>query len=73
MSPPTIGPASLEGRRAWRMGDPDDVARVARFLASDPARCVTGQTVTVDGGNVLGQVRGNVSVIVPKIEEVKVG
>ena len=36
-----------------RMGNPDDVARVARFLASDLARYVTGQTVNVDGGNVL--------------------
>lgn len=35
------------------MGNPDDVARVALFLASDLARYVTGQTVNVDGGNVL--------------------
>ena len=36
-----------------RMGDPDDIARVALFLASDLARYVTGQTINVDGGNVL--------------------
>ena len=36
-----------------RMGEPDDIARVALFLASDLARYVTGQTVNVDGGNVL--------------------
>ena len=36
-----------------RMGEPDDIARVALFLASDLSRYVTGQTVNVDGGNVL--------------------
>ena len=33
------------------MGDPDDAAAVAVFLASDMARFVTGTTVHVDGGN----------------------
>ncbi|MHB2015662.1 MAG: 3-oxoacyl-[acyl-carrier-protein] reductase [Candidatus Xenobia bacterium] len=32
------------------MGEPEDVARVVRFLASDDARYVTGQVLTVDGG-----------------------
>ena len=36
-----------------RMGMPGDVAGVALFLASDLSRYVTGQTINVDGGNVL--------------------
>lgn len=34
------------GRRA----DPDEVVKVIRFLASDDARYITGETVWVDGG-----------------------
>jgi NAD(P)-dependent dehydrogenase (short-subunit alcohol dehydrogenase family) len=37
-----------------RYGAPDDVAHVAVFLASDAAAYVTGQTIIVDGGWVLG-------------------
>lgn len=37
-----------------RYGDPNDVAHVAVFLASDAAAYVTGQTIIVDGGWVLG-------------------
>ncbi|HUF47722.1 MAG TPA: SDR family NAD(P)-dependent oxidoreductase [Vicinamibacterales bacterium] len=33
-----------------RLGEPDDVARAVLFLAGDLGRHVTGQTVTVDGG-----------------------
>jgi 3-oxoacyl-[acyl-carrier protein] reductase len=33
-----------------RLGTPDDVARVVRFLASEDAAFVTGQIVGVDGG-----------------------
>jgi 3-oxoacyl-[acyl-carrier protein] reductase len=33
-----------------RIGDPSDIADVAVFLASDKARYITGQTITVDGG-----------------------
>ena len=35
------------------MGAPDDVARVAVFLASDQSNYITAQTLSVDGGNVL--------------------
>jgi NAD(P)-dependent dehydrogenase (short-subunit alcohol dehydrogenase family) len=36
-----------------RMGEPEDVARVAVFIASDDSRFMTGQTFMVDGGCVL--------------------
>ncbi|MDQ0159127.1 3-oxoacyl-[acyl-carrier-protein] reductase [Alkalibacillus salilacus] len=36
-----------------RLGDPEDVARVVRFLATDDAKYMTGQTLHVDGGMVM--------------------
>jgi 3-oxoacyl-[acyl-carrier protein] reductase len=39
-----------------RLGPPEDVARVAVFLASSEAAYVTGQILTVDGGLTLGAV-----------------
>ena len=36
-----------------RMGRPDEIARAAVFLASDDAEYIVGQTLNVDGGNVL--------------------
>ena len=36
-----------------RMGTPEEVANVALFLASDLASWVTGQTIAVDGGQML--------------------
>lgn len=36
-----------------RLGEPEDVAGVARFLAGPWARYITGQTITVDGGMVM--------------------
>jgi 3-oxoacyl-[acyl-carrier protein] reductase len=33
-----------------RTGQPDDIAPVAVFLASDESRWVTGDTLTVSGG-----------------------
>lgn len=37
-----------------RLGEPDDVAGVAQFLASDLSRYVTGQCIAVNGGSHLG-------------------
>ncbi len=37
-----------------RLGTPEEVAEVALFLASPHARWVTGQTIAVDGGQLLG-------------------
>jgi 3-oxoacyl-[acyl-carrier protein] reductase len=35
------------------MGVPDDVAATVAFLASDEARFITGQKLSVNGGNTL--------------------
>ena len=49
--------ASLQGFEAMipmrRMGDPDDIGRVALFLASELASYMTGAQVVVDGGRLL--------------------
>lgn len=37
-----------------RLGDPDDVANAAWFLASDDSTFITGAVVPVDGGNSIG-------------------
>jgi 3-oxoacyl-[acyl-carrier protein] reductase len=34
-----------------RLGEPEDIARAVVFFASDDARYVTGQTISVDGGH----------------------
>jgi NAD(P)-dependent dehydrogenase (short-subunit alcohol dehydrogenase family) len=36
-----------------RVAQPDDIADVVAFLASDAARWVTGDTIRVDGGSKL--------------------
>jgi len=36
-----------------RLGEPDDIAGVARFLVSPAARYITGQVLAVDGGMVM--------------------
>ncbi len=42
---------AVTGRTPFgRWGEPEDVAGVAVFLASEQARFVTGQTIAVDGG-----------------------
>lgn len=35
------------------VGQPEDIASVARFLLSDESRWITGQTLAVDGGHCL--------------------
>jgi 3-oxoacyl-[acyl-carrier protein] reductase len=41
-----------------RSGTPEEVGEVIAFLASERARYVTGQTVIVDGGNVIQEAKG---------------
>ena len=41
----------IESIALRRLGEPDDIARAVTFFASDDARYVTGQTISVDGGH----------------------
>ena len=49
-----LGEGVVEGRVEWiplgRLGEPGDVAGVARFLVGPWARYITGQVISVDGG-----------------------
>jgi 3-oxoacyl-[acyl-carrier protein] reductase len=46
--------STLKSLPFGRLGTPDEIAEVALFLASDHARWITGQVITVDGGQLLG-------------------
>ena len=37
-----------------RLGEPEDIAHAARFLAGPGAACITGHTLVVDGGALAG-------------------
>ena len=52
-SDPALYNGVLNRIRFGRLGTPQEVANVALFLASDAASWVTGQTIAVDGGQVL--------------------
>jgi len=41
-----------------RIGEPVDVADAVAFLASDAASWITGQTLVMDGGQILGDATG---------------
>lgn len=51
---PALYQATLESIPFGRLGEPEEVADVVLFLASARARWVTGQTIVVDGGQLLG-------------------
>ena len=49
----TIKEQMLSAIPLGRFGKPEDVAEVVKFLASDAAAYITGQTIQVDGGMVM--------------------
>lgn len=55
----SLGAAGVEKAAEFiplgRVGEPDDIADVALFLASDKARYITGQALVVDGGLSVGR------------------
>jgi NAD(P)-dependent dehydrogenase (short-subunit alcohol dehydrogenase family) len=51
LDPTTLKERLLRGIPLGRLGEPEDVAKGALFLASDAAAFVTGHMLAVDGGN----------------------
>jgi NAD(P)-dependent dehydrogenase (short-subunit alcohol dehydrogenase family) len=49
------GDAAGRGLPLGRLGEPDDIAGSAVFLASDAARWITGHVLVVDGGALVGR------------------
>jgi 3-oxoacyl-[acyl-carrier protein] reductase len=50
---PEHGRAMLAAIPVGMLGEPEDVGWAVRFLASPEARYITGQTLVIDGGQVL--------------------
>jgi 3-oxoacyl-[acyl-carrier protein] reductase len=55
----SLGAAGAEAAPAFipmgRLGEPEDIADVILFLASEAARYITGQVIVVDGGLLVGR------------------
>jgi len=44
---------ALAGIPLGRFGEPEEVAAIALFLASDATDFITGETIVIDGGNTI--------------------
>jgi NAD(P)-dependent dehydrogenase (short-subunit alcohol dehydrogenase family) len=49
MTPDAVRQGYASGTAMKRLSDPEDVADLALFLASDRARMISGQALAVDG------------------------
>ena len=49
MTPDAVRQGYASGTAMKRLSDPEDVADLALFLASDRARMISGQAMAVDG------------------------
>lgn len=54
-SPETVVQETARSTAMKRLGKPEDIARMALFLASDDASWITGAAFTVDGGALTGR------------------
>ena len=53
-TPPEIVERALKSVPMGRMGTPEEIEEVILFLVSPSARYITGETVEVDGGMLMG-------------------